>query len=145
MFRCSCLFGAVVSNAPKDQQEALARFGTQLGLAFQIADDLRDILSNEKREGKTLGTDFLQEKLTLPVIHWINQDENQKQSRIEEVSALKDPDSLTEKMQISGSIDYAFKEAGLRIEQAKQSLECLSFGPIKDALSLLADEVIDLS
>jgi len=142
LFRCSCLLGAMVSDAPKDQQEALGRFGCQFGLAFQIADDLRDILSSEKREGKTLGTDFLQEKLTLPVIHWINQDRNQKQMRMEQAAALKDPGWLTEQMQLSGSIDYALEQAKLRIEEAKQSLVLLPPTPVKEALLSFADQVV---
>lgn len=141
LFQCSCLLGAMVSNAPPDQQKALGLFGRQFGLAFQIADDLRDILSSEKTEGKTLGTDFLQKKLTLPVIHWINQNDEQKQSRMQQIVSLEDPEALTEQLRLSGSIDYALEQANLRIEQAKQSLEQLSPTPSKEALRLFADQV----
>jgi octaprenyl-diphosphate synthase len=142
LFRCSCQLGAMASDAPKDQQEISGQFGYHLGLAFQIADDLRDVLSSEKQEGKTLGTDLLQEKFTLPVIHWINQNRGQKQTRAERVAALKDPGRLIEQMHLSGSIDYALEQAKLQIEQAKQSLSLLPVNPAKEALLLFADNVL---
>jgi octaprenyl-diphosphate synthase len=142
LFRCSCQLGAMASDAPKDLQEISGQFGYHLGLAFQIADDLRDVLSSEKQEGKTLGTDLLQEKFTLPVIHWINQNRGQKQTRAKRVAALKDPGRLTEQMRLSGSIDYALEQAKLQIEKAKQSLSLLPANPAKEALLLFADNVL---
>ena len=50
----------------------LANFGRNLGLAFQIADDLLDLVGDEATAGKTLGTDLEQQKLTLPVIHCLH-------------------------------------------------------------------------
>ncbi|RKY05851.1 MAG: hypothetical protein DRP56_08460 [Planctomycetota bacterium] len=142
LFRCSCQLGAMVSGASKDRQAILGQFGRQFGLAFQIADDLRDILSSENKEGKTLGTDLQQKKFTLPVIHWISQDGGQKQMRIEQIAALKDPRELTKQMRLSGSIDYASEQAQSRIEQAKQSLNPFPATPAKEALLLFADQVL---
>ena len=142
LFRCSCQLGAVASGASKDQQEISGQFGYQFGLAFQIADDLRDVLSSDKQEGKTLGTDLLQEKFTLPVIHWINQDSSQRQVRMEQLMALKDPSELTKQMQLSGSVDYALEQAQSRIEQAKQSLSPLPETGAKKALLGFADKIV---
>jgi octaprenyl-diphosphate synthase len=142
LFRCSCQLGAMASGASKDQQEISGQFGFQLGQAFQVADDLRDVLSSEKQEGKTLGTDLLQEKFTLPVIHWIGQNNRQKQMRPEQVTTLKDPGRLTEQMRLSGSIDYALEQAKLRIAQAKASLDPLPETPAKETLLIFADNVI---
>ncbi len=142
LFRCSCQLGGAASDASKDQQEISGQFGQQFGLAFQIADDLRDVLSSEKQEGKTLGTDLQQEKFTLPVIHWINQDSDRKQARIEQIAALKDPEELTKQMRLSGSIDYALEQARLRIEQAKQLLVPFPATDAKKALLGFADRVV---
>jgi octaprenyl-diphosphate synthase len=141
LFRCSCQLGAMASGAPEDQQEMAGQFGYHLGLAFQIADDLRDVLSNEKQEGKTLGTDLLQEKFTLPVIHWMNQNSLQK-TQAEQATMLKDPDRLAEQMQFSGSIDYAIEQAKSRVEHANQSLVSFPVTPAKEALIFFADNVI---
>jgi octaprenyl-diphosphate synthase len=142
LFCCSCQLGAIASGVPAEQQENLGQFGHQFGLVFQIADDLRDVLSSEKQEGKTLGTDLLQEKFTLPVIHWINQDSDRKQARIEQIAALKDPGELTKQMRLSGSIDYALEQAQVRVEQAKQSLNPFPASPAKETLLSLVDKVL---
>ena len=142
LFDCSCQLGGVASIASKDTQEILGKFGQQFGQAFQIADDIRDVLSSEKQEGKTLGTDLKQEKFTLPVIHWINQDSNLKQTRIEQITALKDPEELTKQMRLSGSIDYALEQAQVRVEQAKQSLNSFPASPAKKTLLSLVDKVL---
>src|SRR5262249_7522931 len=66
---CCCRLGAVYAGAAPDVVEALARFGRLVGQAFQIADDLLDLVGEEKATGKSLGTDLEQGKLTLPLIH----------------------------------------------------------------------------
>ena len=142
LFRCSCQLGAMASDASNDQQELAGQFGCRFGLAFQIADDLRDILSSEEAEGKTLGTDLLHEKFTLPVIHWINQNGTAKQALNEQTDVFKRPTQLIEQMRASGSIDYAFEQAKLQIEQARQSLAPLPPTPAKETLCLIADSLI---
>lgn len=142
LYRCSCQAGAMVSEASKEQQEIAVRFGYEFGLAFQIADDLRDILSSEEQAGKTLGTDLLQKKFTLPVIHWIHQESGQRQTRMEQAAALRAPAGLIEEMRRAGSIGYAAAQARMRIEKAKQSLSPLPVTPAKEALLSLADRVV---
>src|SRR5262245_5920664 len=69
---CCCRLGAQYAGAPTETVEALARFGRYVGQAFQIADDLLDLVGDEKATGKSLGTDLDQGKLTLPLIHLLN-------------------------------------------------------------------------
>lgn len=142
LFQCSCHLGACYSNAGREEIDALCEFGFQFGLAFQIADDLRDVLSSEKREGKTLGTDFVQGKLTLPVIHWINQDPDHKQDRINQLSELRDPKHLREQLEMTGSVRYAIDEARQRLERAGESLDRFSTSAAKDALLSLTGLVL---
>lgn len=66
---CCCRLGALYAGASEDVAERMANFGRDLGLAFQIADDVLDLVGTESSAGKTLGTDLEQRKLTLPVIH----------------------------------------------------------------------------
>ncbi|HEY1379286.1 MAG TPA: polyprenyl synthetase family protein, partial [Gemmataceae bacterium] len=65
---CCCRLGALYAGADADAVERLANYGRLLGLAFQVADDLLDLLGREDTAGKTLGTDLQQQKLTLPLI-----------------------------------------------------------------------------
>lgn len=67
LFRVSCFLGARLSGAAADVVEASAAFGRHLGIAYQIYDDLADFFGEEKRIGKTLGTDLASGKLTLPL------------------------------------------------------------------------------
>src|SRR5438132_6887149 len=66
---CSCRLGALYSGAGEGVVEQMTSYGRSLGVAFQIADDLLDLVGEEQTAGKSLGTDLDQQKLTLPVIH----------------------------------------------------------------------------
>jgi geranylgeranyl pyrophosphate synthase len=69
LFRCCCLVGGLLAGASETQVRSLARFGLNAGIAFQITDDLLDIIGDEGKTGKTLGSDIDKNKLTLAVIH----------------------------------------------------------------------------
>src|SRR6185436_4672537 len=64
----SCRLGALFSGAAKDVVEKMDGYGRDLGIAFQIADDLLDVLGEERTTGKSLGTDLEKQKPTLPII-----------------------------------------------------------------------------
>ena len=64
-----CRLGASYADAPETIVAALDRYGRNLGIAFQIADDVLDIWGEERIAGKSLGTDLEKQKLTLPVIY----------------------------------------------------------------------------
>src|SRR5206468_475198 len=66
---CCCRLGALYSGMDDEAVERLAQYGRYLGLAFQIADDLLDLVGEERAAGKSLGSDLAQQKLTLPLIH----------------------------------------------------------------------------
>lgn len=133
---CCCQLGAHFAGASPAIVEAMIAFGTHLGIAFQVADDVLDLTGNEKEAGKSLGTDVLQKKLTLPIIHLL-----QLGSKLsnEARDLLETPDErgimrlrylLTE----SGSILYAQHEAERQVQQARDLLKLL---PTSDARSTL--------
>jgi octaprenyl-diphosphate synthase len=68
LFRVSCFLGARLAGFPAGFVESVSRFGRHLGIAYQIYDDLVDFFGEEKRIGKTLGTDLASGKLTLPLL-----------------------------------------------------------------------------
>lgn len=68
LFRVSCFLGARLAAFPPAYVDAASRFGRHLGIAYQIYDDLVDFFGEEKRIGKTLGTDLASGKLTLPLL-----------------------------------------------------------------------------
>ncbi|MFC1837150.1 polyprenyl synthetase family protein [Thermodesulfobacteriota bacterium] len=64
-----CETGGIFSEAEEDEIEALRLYGANLGLAFQIQDDLLDYLGDSVKTGKNVGNDFIEGKMTLPLIH----------------------------------------------------------------------------
>jgi octaprenyl-diphosphate synthase len=67
LFRVSCQLGAMLNGLNPDIVKAFAQFGDHLGIAYQIYDDLVDFFGDEKKIGKTLGTDLVSGKMTLPL------------------------------------------------------------------------------
>ncbi len=68
LFAAACRLGAVVNGRPASEEEALRTFGLNLGIAFQIADDVLDFAAEPSQLGKTVGDDFREGKITLPLI-----------------------------------------------------------------------------
>ena len=68
LFAASCRIGAVVAGRPAAEEEALRSYGLNLGIAFQLVDDVLDYSAVEARLGKTVGDDFREGKITLPVV-----------------------------------------------------------------------------
>ena len=68
LFAAACRLGAIVAERPKIEEEALQAFGMNLGIAFQLIDDVLDYSAKQATLGKTVGDDFREGKITLPVI-----------------------------------------------------------------------------
>lgn len=142
LFSCSCRLGAMASNGRPSEIEAVTAYGRHLGTAFQIMDDLADIRSSSQKAGKTLGTDFLHEKLTLPVIHWINQNPLERDQRVKVLSGLS-ADDLFVLLRDSGSIDYASSLANEHCTLAKSELAVFKSSDSHDVLCEMAAQIAD--
>ena len=68
LFAAACRIGAVVAERPKVEEEALDSYGLNLGIAFQLIDDVLDYSAKQAELGKTVGDDFREGKMTLPVV-----------------------------------------------------------------------------
>ena len=73
LIRGSVRMGAIYAGAPEDECEALSRYGEQIGLAFQIVDDVLDVVSTSKTLGKTVGKDAAQQKATFPALYGVEE------------------------------------------------------------------------
>ncbi len=74
LFSACCEIGAILAGADSEEQNALSDFGLNLGIAFQLADDVFDFTADEKTIGKAAGTDLLEGKLTYPLIKLLEMD-----------------------------------------------------------------------
>ncbi|MBR84270.1 MAG: farnesyltranstransferase [Magnetovibrio sp.] len=68
LFAAACRIGAVVAERPRVEEEALETYGMNLGIAFQLIDDVLDFSAEQAKLGKTVGDDFRDGKITLPII-----------------------------------------------------------------------------
>jgi octaprenyl-diphosphate synthase len=68
LFEAACRIGAVIAERPPEEQEALGRYGRNFGIAFQLVDDVLDYSARQAELGKTIGDDFREGKITLPVV-----------------------------------------------------------------------------
>lgn len=144
----ACRLAAVVGNMPPEKEEALAGYGMDLGLAFQLLDDALDYTAEEAKLGKSLGKDLEEGKLTLPLIHLLgvcaNEEADRVKSILSEDSLLKkDLDYILGLMHDNGSIRYAVDRAKSLIERAKARLDVFPPSPHKDALVAVADFVVE--
>jgi octaprenyl-diphosphate synthase len=141
LFACSCRVGAMAAGASDMQTEAAGVYGYHLGIAFQIMDDLSDIRSTTQAAGKTVGMDWLHQKLTLPVIHWLNGDPQQKETRARELWTL-DAESLKQAMREAGSLAYAYKTAEEHSGLAQQQLSFFAPSKASETLKDLAHNIL---
>ena len=139
--------GAVLSGATEEQVQALRDYGYNIGMAFQIVDDLLDIQGNEAEMGKPVGNDLLQGVLTLPTILLLERYPNNNPI----ADLFKDRED-TEKVgqtldMINNSTILADCVAIVRqyCDQANRSLEILPKCDYRDSLETLADYVRERS
>ncbi|MHC5073582.1 MAG: polyprenyl synthetase family protein [Planctomycetota bacterium] len=144
LFSIACQLGAMLTQADERKTQSLRNYGLNLGIAFQITDDLLDITGSEDKTGKTLGSDVETRKPTLPVINLLRT-LNDKESG-ELVERLNDPlinkPDLLQLLEKNGSLDYARIKAEQFIAQATSSLEGLCESKFKETLVKTAEFVL---
>lgn len=132
--------GAIHSGATEYVADKLANFGRCLGIAFQIADDVLDLMGQESKTGKTLGTDIEQQKLTLPLIHCLSRlPEAEKLRAIISAGGPAAMAAIRESLAKTGSIEYARTVADEYAKRARLELECLPPGECRSILEKLTE------
>ncbi len=139
--------GALLGDCPPEQEEALAAYGMDLGIAFQFMDDALDYVADQDEFGKECGHDLLEGKVTLPLIHALRRcgpEERQKIAGIIEQETLPDADLqyIIALIHSYNGIDYTRERAKLLVESAKSHLVLFADCPAKEALIRLADYVV---
>ncbi len=139
LFSSSCYLGAVLAKADEKQAKLFSDFGLNAGIAFQITDDLLDIIGDEKRTGKTIGSDAEKHKPTLAVIHLLDSIEKLERQKLIKTyldgdNSKKTRETFTEMLKTTGSLEYAAKQAQNYISKAIQSMDSLPQSQAKKAL-----------
>lgn len=142
------LLGAHYAGAEPAIVEAMEQFGRSLGLAFQIADDLLDILGSEKRTGKSLGSDMQKQKLTLPLIRLLAQ--SSEADGLELRRLLSHPDAHTREkirpyLDRSDAVRYTLTRAQQFAADARRHLQKLAPSPARQILTGMVDFAVQRS
>ena len=139
----SCQLGAVATGAPATFSSALYRFGYNLGMNFQIMDDLLDLCGTEKAIGKPPGSDLRQGNITLPVLYALQEDALRGRL-LEEIEAIKAGDGRSDSaaavklVRSSRGIREAERMAERYIAKALRALDTLPDIPAKRNLADIA-------
>jgi heptaprenyl diphosphate synthase len=146
----SCQLGAMATDAPDRISHALYRFGYNVGMAFQITDDLLDVCGTEKAIGKPPGSDLRQGNITLPVIYAL-QDERVRNELLAEIASIRDSEgpvnssAAVKLVRSSQGIAMAEQLADRYIAKALQALDKLPDQSAKANLAEIARFVANRS
>lgn len=142
---CCCRLGAHYSGASASCADALDRYGRNLGIAFQIADDLLDLVGDEIAMGKSLGTDLAKEKLTLPLIRLLGESTPAQRAEIVELLSSHDRADTTQInvwLERSDALAYAREKARAYAAAARAETRHLPPGRERDVLVALSELVV---
>ena len=150
LFAAACEIGPVIAGADKAAQTAMRDYGYNLGMAFQIADDILDYTADGAKLGKTVGDDFREGKMTAPVIIALSQatgDEKQFWRRTIEKKS-QTTDDLSRALEIfrrTGALERGMDLAHSYAVKAQQSLDTKKGGALCATLHDLADFSVNRS
>ncbi|MDI6643598.1 MAG: short chain isoprenyl diphosphate synthase IdsA [Methanobacteriaceae archaeon] len=137
--------GAILGGGSPEQVEALSEYGRLIGMAFQIQDDYLDVISDEEEIGKPAGSDIVEGKMTLMVVHTIEKASPEDKEKLISILKSGSEDQVEEAIALFkkyDSIEYTRNIALNNVKQAKELLNILDDSESKEALLHIADFVL---
>ena len=147
LISASCAIGAILGSASQEKIDALARFGRNAGMAFQITDDILDYTAKGKAFGKSIGKDLEEGKITLPLIFTLQRSTEEEKNIVKEIitrkkasqKAVREVKKLIEKYD---GIEISRQSAAGYVSEAKSQLNIFSDCPEKYHLLAVADYIL---
>jgi octaprenyl-diphosphate synthase len=142
LFEAGTRLGAVLGGLSETGEQALAAYGLQLGIAFQLVDDVLDYSADGETLGKNIGDDLAEGKPTLPIIQAISAGTRAQQivlRRAVETGGVEHIDRVMEAIESTDAIAYTAGLAEAAARRAKQALRVLPASADREALETLAD------
>ncbi|MEA1882752.1 MAG: polyprenyl synthetase family protein [Candidatus Marinimicrobia bacterium] len=135
----SCELGAITSTGEEKDRKAMVTYGTKLGMAFQVKDDLFDLLGSEKQTGKDLGADVKRNMVTLPLIHSYKKLSRIETRQVKKILSLKkkssgDLNNLKEIVHSAGGFNYAEQKIEEFNHQALDAISPYPDSPYKQSM-----------
>lgn len=144
-FAACCEAGALVNGATDEQAAAARSYGRNIGMAFQVIDDLLDVTASPEVLGKPVGSDLAAGVLTLPVLHILGQPTTEPWVHETIANPPLSPEGVERILALirnNGTIEYTQSVAGAFVRQAKEELNRLPEGPARTLLDSVADLVV---
>jgi geranylgeranyl pyrophosphate synthase len=146
LFAVATEAAGVLGEAPKPAAAALREYGEQVGMAFQIVDDVLDFVGDERKMGKPVGSDLRAGLVTLPTLWFLEQNGGHELVHNILNDGRKDDASIraaVHAIREAGAIEAALNEARQFVRRSQAALEALPPSEYQDALWQLADFVVD--
>jgi octaprenyl-diphosphate synthase len=147
LFSACTQIGGILGSVSEERQELLRLYGLNIGIAFQMADDVLDLTSTESTLGKPVGSDLKEGKLTLPLIYLMREGEPQHRELVR--TALRENsvetihrDAILELVRKYGTAERVLDKAHGYARQAKQHLADFPAGKARDALMAIPDYLV---
>lgn len=148
LFEAATRLGAILGSAPRNQEDAIADYGTHLGTAFQLVDDVLDYSGDQAVIGKNLGDDLAEGKPTLPLIYSIKHGTPQQAQLVRGAIEHGGRDELAAVIEVihsTGALDYSREQARRESRAACEALARLPNSRERDYLLQLADFAVTRS
>lgn len=147
LFSACCEIGAILAGADSSMKRALREYGMNLGIAFQLADDLLDFTADDKVLGKAAGADLIEGKITLPLILLLKKKPNFAEllecvmydGNYQQVSREK----ILDELEKSGALEETKKRAYDFAEEAKKMLALLPVSEYRSTLEAICSYMIE--
>jgi len=140
-----CLLGAKFAGADEEIASRMETYGLSAGIAFQIQDDILDIVGDAQTVGKTLGIDAEKGKLTLPIIHFMRTAPSEHQALLRSLLSSREPDKVEKIRNLilpSKSIAYAQDRAKQMVDRAQRALSSLLDSDARRAMEAMAEFIV---
>ena len=139
LMSAACACGAIITGAEKKAEQSLGEFGLNMGIAFQLMDDLLDYISTEEVFGKPVGKDLKEGKITLPLIYTLPKIELSERNRLEHLfknhrATEEDYRNFIDLMRSKGALDKTRNEAKSYVDRAAGCLSMFPDSPAKKSL-----------
>ena len=146
LFAAASQMGGILAGLPVNQTKALYDYGMQIGLAFQIVDDVLDY-SDSHRTGKPVGTDLQERKITLPLSQLLDKASPRDHQQIKQILTattitMDDVVHVTRLMKRYQSLHYALESGRQFVAQAQKSLRSLPKNRIRHTLEQIAGFIV---
>jgi len=150
LFAVSMRLGAILGKSSEEEEERLADYGRNLGLAFQIVDDALDLTASEQVLGKPVASDLREGKVTMAVIHALERCTPAERRLVEKVLEERAFESVSHEQILEilkryGSIEYAYEAAARHADTASRAICSFPDSEIKRALLFAPEFVVERS